>query len=259
MSHLPRILACLLVAILLVAVVEKPLLAAEPATEGKAAEAPLADPLESPSLKRLAPDDEAWIDPANKRVVLGGTICLRQGPLEMFACVAGTKEHESIVAIKSKAYAIHAALLALGAEAGAPVEFRPKYRPARGTEIDVWVYWHDEKNQLRRVRAQDWIRNMRTGKNLDANWVFGGSGFWQDEMTGQKYYLADDGDLICVSNFPSAMLDLPIESSQANDALLFEANTDLIPPLEAKVTVVLEPKMKKLSSKLKPVAPGKAK
>lgn len=225
----------------------------------KGAETALADPLEVPGLKRLTPEEDAWIDPTNKRVVLGGTICLRQGPLEMFACLAGTKEHESIVAVKSKAYVIHAALLAIGAEAGAPVEFRPKYSPARGTEVEIWVYWHDDQNKLHRARAQDWIRNMKTGKNLDSNWVFGGSGFWQDEMTGEKYYLADDGDLICVSNFPSAMLDLPIESSQANDALMFEANAEAIPPLETKVTVVLEPKQKKLSSKLKPVVPAKAK
>lgn len=233
--------------------------AAEPTAPAKPSDAVITDPLETPNLKRLAPDDEAWVDPQGKRIVLGGTICLREGPLEMFACTAGTKEHESIVAIKSKAFVIHAALLAIGAQAGAPVEFRPKYRPASGTEIEIWVYWRDEDQKLHRARAQDWIRNMRTGKTLESNWVFGGSGFWRDEMTGQKHYLADDGDLICVSNFPSAMLDLPIESSQANDALLFEANSALIPPLDSKVTVVLEPKPKKLSPKLKPVRPEAAK
>jgi hypothetical protein len=211
----------------------------EPAAPPQASEVEITDPLDAPHLKRLAPDEDAWVDPQGKRVVLGGVICLREGPLEMFACTAGTKEHESIVAVNSKAFAIHAALLAIGAEAGAPVEFRPKYRAAS-------------------ARAQDWIRNVQTRKTLDSNWVFCGSGFWRDEATGQRYYLADDGDLICVSNFPSAMLDLPLESSQANDALLFEANTDQIPPLDSKVTVVLEPKVKKLSSKLKPARPAAA-
>lgn len=231
----------------------------EPAASAQADETRITDPRESKHLKQLAPDEEAWVDPEAKRVVLGGVICLREGPLEMFACVAGTKEHESIVAVNSKAFVVHAALLAMGAEPGSPVEFRPKYKPATGTEVDVWVYWRDEELKLHRARAQEWIRNMQTGKTLDTSWVFGGSGFWLDEMTGQKYYLADDGDLICVSNFPSAMLDLPIESSQGNDALLFEANSELIPPLDSKVTIVLEPKLKKASSKLKPTQPSAAK
>ena len=38
-------------------------------------------------------------------------------------------------------------------------------------------------------------------------------------------YLANDGDVICVSNFDTAMLNLPIESSKNNDDLLFQAWT----------------------------------
>ena len=43
---------------------------------------------------------------------------------------------------------------------------------------------------------------------------------------GEKYYQADGGDFICVSNFPTALLDLPIASTQTNDSLLFTAATD---------------------------------
>jgi hypothetical protein len=38
------------------------------------------------------------------------------------------------------------------------------------------------------------------------------------------------------------MLDLPVESSQANAALLFQANTELVPPKGTKVRMVLTPK-----------------
>lgn len=74
-------------------------------------------------------------------------------------------------------------------------------------------------------------------------WVFAGSGFWQDEETGKEYYKAESGDLICVSNFSTAMLDIPIESSQVNDGLMFEANTEKIPRLGTPVRVVLKPKL----------------
>ena len=42
----------------------------------------------------------------------------------------------------------------------------------------------------------------------------------------------------CVSNFPTAMLDLPIASSQANEALLFETFTERIPPRGTPVELI---------------------
>ncbi|MFV2069023.1 MAG: YdjY domain-containing protein, partial [Pirellulales bacterium] len=165
----------------------------------------------------------------------------REGPLEMFACTRGTKEHESVVSIRVKAYMVHAALLAIGAEPGHPAQFTPAYRPASGTPVKITVEWIDTAGKQHRTGAQQWIRNARTGKAMSQGWVFAGSGFWTDEQTGKKYYQAEGGDFICVSNFPSAMLDLPIESSQANDALLFEAFTKQIPPLGTPVRLVLTP------------------
>jgi hypothetical protein len=202
---------------------------------------PAKDP---PGMKRLVPDQDVWIDPANHRVVLDGTICLREGQLEMFACPKGTKEHESVVAVETKMYVVHAALLAVGAQPGKPVEFQPTYKPATGTEIEVGVIWNDADG-VHRERAQNWVRNIRTGKPLEYPWVFAGSGFWVDETTGQKSYLAESGDFICVSNFASAMLDLPVESSQANDNLVYAAYTERIPPLGTRVRLVLTPKLPK--------------
>ena len=36
----------------------------------------------------------------------------------MFAVTKGTKEHEAVVSVNTKAYVVHAALLAVGAESG---------------------------------------------------------------------------------------------------------------------------------------------
>ena len=47
--------------------------------------------------------------------------------------------------------------------------------------------------------------------------------------------------MICVSNFPTAMLDLPFESSQQNAELLFEAFPDRVPPRDTEVDIVLMP------------------
>ena len=68
-------------------------------------------------------------------------------------------------------------------------------------------------------------------------WVFAGSRFWVNERTGERIYTAESGDLICVSNFDTAVLDLPIESSGANEGLLFEAFTERIPQAVLGLTV----------------------
>ncbi len=201
-----------------------------------------------PGLVRLSPDHDVWVDKKNKRVVMVGQVCLREGQMEMFACLKNTKEHESVLAVPTEAFVVHAGLMAVGAEPGNPARFLPKYEPARGTEIGITLYWTDEKGQRHESKAQDWLRNMRTNKPLDQPWVFAGSAFWVDDTTKQRHYQAEEGDFICVSNFSSAMLDLPIESSQANSALLFEAMTERIPPKGTNVTIVLTPKLKGLEA-----------
>ncbi|MEO0531898.1 MAG: YdjY domain-containing protein, partial [Planctomycetota bacterium] len=181
-----------------------------------------------------------WVDADATRVYVDGHVTLREGVLEMFACPKGTKEHESIVAVDAPAMLIHTALLAVGAEPGTPVQFQPDYRPPTGTEIAVGIEWmaNDAKQT---AKAQDWVRNAETGRAMDLPFVFAGSGFWTDPDTKQNHYLAEGGDLICVSNFGAAMLDVPAPSTQANDELWFEPFTERIPEVGTPVRLVLTP------------------
>jgi hypothetical protein len=196
-------------------------------------------------LVKLSKGGDIWYDTKRKAVVVDGQVCLRQGQLEMFACTKGTKEHESIVTLNCLAEEVHAGLLRAGAKSGTPVSFDPEYRPATGQTIDVFVLWKDEQGEKHQARAQEWIRDSRTQMAMKHDWVFAGSGFWKDPETGKEHYKANGGDLICVSNFPTATLDLPVESSQANDQLLFEAFADRVPPRGTKVRVVLIPRQTK--------------
>jgi hypothetical protein len=191
-----------------------------------------------PDLKRLSPTEEVWVDPARKEVVVGGRIAIDRGPIEFFACSEGTKEHESIVATKASARLVHAALLAIGLEPGTPVSFDPEYVAAAGPRVLVRVRWTEADGRSTSVDGREWVRNTRTGAALDTDWVFAGSSFWTDPADGTEYYQADGGDLICVSNFPTAMLDLPVESSQSNEALLFEAFAGRVPPRGTAVELI---------------------
>lgn len=80
-------------------------------------------------------------------------------------------------------------------------------------------------------------------RQMQADWVFAGSGFFVDEQTGERYYQAESGDVICVANFSSATLDVAMRSTATGEnALLFEANPDAVPPLGTPVLVELLPR-----------------
>ncbi len=206
-------------------------------------------------LTRLTADQPVWFDPQKHFVVVAGEVVLREGALEMFACLKNTKEHESVVAVSSPAFVVHTALLAVGARAGSPARFYPEYRAVTGTSVSIELVWIDSEGKEHRENARRCVRDFRTGKPLDHDWVFGGSSFWTDPNTGEKFYNAEGGDLICVANFPTAMLDLPVHSSQLNAERLFEAFTKNIPPLGTRVFLVLTPQ-REPTERSAPTRPG---
>jgi hypothetical protein len=177
-----------------------------------------------------------------RRVLVNAYVVLRQGQLEQLMCRKRTKEHEAILAADVDAQRIHAALLLTRAEPGSPVKFVPKFEPPRGTTIKVTLQYHDQGKTVT-VPAQKWVRDIKTSKELGVDWVFAGSVLIPDPLdkTRRPFYGANDGDVICVSNFDTALLDLPINSSKDNADLAFEAWTERIPPAETAVTIVLEP------------------
>ena len=196
-------------------------------------------------LRRLDKTAPIWVSVDRKRVVLGGVVCLREGPLEFFACRRGSKEHESVVSLDVAPHLICAALLAIGAKQGKPAKFDPEFVPPTGEEIEIELRWRDaESGAVRKIRAQEAVRVAETGREMSAPWVFTGGLFGVD-AEGKKYYLANvTGEIFGVSNFPGSVLDVPFESSSNNALLTFEANTDKIPPTGTPTALILTRKNK---------------
>lgn len=233
-----------------------PASAQAPADDETPASATADTPAPLPALQkpwvRLGQDkNEVWIHPKKKQVAVTGEVCLTKGYLEMFACILGTKEHESVIALRSKAFVIHTALLAVGAKPGTPAQWVPRYQPATGTKVKLEVEWVDADGKVQRTDARKWIRDLKTKKAMAHDWVFGGSLFWVDPETKKKFYRAEGGEVACVSNFPVAMLDLPIKSSQVNEELSFEAFTENIPKRRTPVRLYLLPELDEKKSESK--------
>jgi hypothetical protein len=196
---------------------------------------------EAPAGAKSLSKRNVWVDRDKQRVYLDGYVAMVDGPLEMFACPMGTKEHESIIGSLARSSEVHAALLALGAKPGTPVEYIPKFVPATGQRIRVWVTYRDEHGKFQVTDARRWVRNMVTGEQMKSDWVFAGSGFWKDPSNGREYYRADSGDMICVSNFNTAMMDVTINSSAEADRLQFIPFSERIPKRGTPVRLVLVP------------------
>lgn len=228
--------------------------------------APLADPKNSH--KKLVPGGELLLetrpDPADAkkskpvRVLLQTEVCNRDAALELLLCQGHTKRHEAILnttvdpkdprgAARVDARLVHAALVAAGMTPGSPVQFvdpatgDEKYKPATGAKVKVSVHYR-RAGQAHTHPAQEWVRELKTKKPMTHHWVFAGSQLYTDPDDPKRppYYTANSGDVISLSNFPTAMLDLPVMSSQDNTALGFGTITEKIPPLRSGVWVIFE-------------------
>jgi hypothetical protein len=198
---------------------------------------------DKPEVKRVAVGKNVAleIEGDKKRVVIEAEVCLREGPLEQLMTKKATKEHEAILAVDADARHINAALLLTGVKPGSPVKLGEKITPATGPVVKITLRY-EEKDKTITVPAKDWLRAAKGKKLPDYDWVFAGSKLVENNIDPKAppYFLANDGDVICVSNFESALVDLNVVSTSDNDSLNFEANTPKIPAKGTKVTVILE-------------------
>ena len=199
-----------------------------------------------PSWKSLGPN--LWFDLKAKRVILRARVVLREGYLEHLMCSKGTKEHEAILATDAVPHQIHAGLILTGAEPGHPVRFVPKFEPPTGAAIAIELEWRQD-GRTNKADARQWVKDEKAKAPLAIDWVFGGSQLFEDPATKKQVYAADEGDLITVANFGSAILDLPISSSANDSDRVYVTNTEKIPPIGTEVFVRLGPRAAKASEK----------
>ena len=185
------------------------------------------------------------IDFANRQVVISSEVCLRSGGLEFLLCRGNDKAHESILRTAALPSHVHAALLALGLTPGVPARWsapgegrEPKFLPPEGPQLAISFRWKDKEGKDRQADAMSWLSPMgQRGATMPKVFIFVGS-----VLLPNNEYLADgDGQIVSLSNFPAAVIDVPFESSSKNELLEFECRTDGIPPLGTPVDVIVSP------------------
>lgn len=124
----------------------------------------------------------------------------------------------------------------------------------RYDEMNQVIFWYGPMSDQQRDECltmstdrkfQEAIRRFHKESQerpMAADWVFVGSGFYQDGDSARQY-LAEGGYMICVANFAMAMIDVAISSdSNGTESLAYEAATERIPPRDSEVLIELVPR-----------------
>ncbi len=183
------------------------------------------------------------VDLANRQVSFDAEVCLRHGALEFLLVAWQTKTHESPLHTKARASHIHAGLLLLGLTPGKPARWAgqeqgARFMPPAGAGLKMRFNWKDAEGKSHSADAADWLTGADDREiERPEQWIFVGS----DILPDGRYWAEVDGEMISLTNFASAVIDVPFRSSSANDERGFFAKTDAIPPTGTKVEVVLTP------------------
>lgn len=167
--------------------------------------------------------------------------------LEVIVCPRDTKEHEALVVTDAKPSHVHAALLMLGIEPGAPGSWAwdgatLTSTPPTGPKIVVTLRFEHPIAGEPAFDPRDLVLNAATREPLSrvhpgVGWVFAGS----KERAGAPAYAADaDGTLIGLATFGTELLAWEhVFSHEANVAAPEWIASDRLPPLGTRVRVEL--------------------
>lgn len=176
--------------------------------------------------------------------------------LEVFVCTPDTREHEALVMTQAKAAHVHAALLMLGLEPGAPGRIAwdgaaPRRIEPRGAALRVRFRAGEPAGRMsEEVDPWSWVV-LTSGRKPDSTggrFVFAGSRFLQrpDPVTGvpTEVYDADGaGTLVGLTTFGSETVAWSEVLSP--DAAVQEpewiADAKVVPKVGSRVVVVLTP------------------
>jgi hypothetical protein len=193
------------------------------------------------------------LDRNSRSISVKGRVNMDKGLVEVLACTAWGKVHESILVLDVEPYHLQVALLLLGLQPHGAIgggsdrlDTLPKSTADslskrvdetggafRDSQVQIWAEWEEQPGQRRRVRAEEMVWNHVDRRPMRAtDWVFTGS-----QVMSGVFMAQVEGSLIATYNDPNAILDNPLDTG-ADDTIYF-ANEHLVPPKETSVTVII--------------------
>jgi hypothetical protein len=188
------------------------------------------------------------VDIPHQRVKLECEAVDADAPLEFLVCLAGTKEHETVLRTRAKPSHLHFALVLIGLEPGDPahyVEREDRWVAPSGPALKITCQFMRDGKLI----SMPATRLMRLAESKKAapehTWVFCGS-----RVAEQGGYAADiTGDVISVVNFQHTVIDVPELKSERNESLELEVNTEVAPKRDTVVWLIIEPQSRSAAGK----------
>ena len=231
---------------------EAPAPAAEPPAEPAAAPRP-----EEPDLETEVEEKDKGIFLLNgggriyyrdRMIALNGVSLLQRGPIELFACTEGGKDHESVVRLRCHPEALNLGLILLRLKNGPPPAKLGVPAVPQGDRVIVTIEWRGKDGAVVARRAEELIRRVDREETMPfVGWTFIGSQFLPelDPQNGQPvpgrtiFAATRYRSIITTWRDGTTILDNPLP--EAEDDSLYVVNVDRIPPPGTKVRVVLRP------------------
>lgn len=183
-----------------------------------------------------------------REVRVAATVACDRGWLEQAVCRSGTRDHESLLSIDAPPSAVHAALLLVGLEPGAPGSWREvpgtpdgvERVPPRGPAVELWV-----RSPKGEVPLSSWIHDpVRGARFADQPWVFAGSMVRPNtrSMGPGEHFVADrTGSVVGLVTFGDELIAcrevLPDRVEVA--APQWQARTEAMPPSGERVELIV--------------------
>lgn len=188
-------------------------------------------------------------DRAKGEVRVAAEVACDRGWLEQAVCKAGTREHESLLAVEALPSTIHAALLLVGAQPGAPGAWTQSPDgavariPPSGDRVEVLVRGAFGERPL-----SDWIEDPERARAFPPDgWVFAGSRVRPNtrSMGPGEHYVADrTGSVVGIVTFGDEVVAfrevMPDRAEVESPA--WQARTDRMPAPGTRVELVLRPR-----------------
>ena len=189
------------------------------------------------------------VDRAAGEVRMECQVAIEHGWLEQAVCLAGTREHESLLATEVVPSRLHAALLLLGLQPGAPGSWRevPKGDsfaiervPPRGPRVDLLVRVAGRPD----APLDRWIHDPVANRDFPAQpWVFGGSLMRPNRAPEPgEHYMADrTGSVVGIVTFGDEVIgcaDVFADRTEI-DAASWQARAGAMPPAGTPAVLVI--------------------
>ena len=187
------------------------------------------------------------VDLVERRLILEGAIAVPRGLIELLACTAWGKTHESICSLTVQPQHLKAALLLLGLKEKPQVKTFGQRMALKGDRVVIYLEWErDGKKERHRAEKLIWDRSVG-GPMEEVGWVFTGSRFLKvpvyvkdkEEPEEREVFMASEtGSLVTTYHDPDSILDNPLE--KGGDDTIYHANDRLLPPRGTPIRFIIE-------------------